>query len=255
MTTRRNLIERPAEDFKPPVFKPRTSARNRLENRVRRFLDLQFGSIWRDLRGELGRVEGRLLDIGCGAQIYRDLIPGTVGYIGIDTTDARSRFGYDVPDTHYFEGDDWGVPDDAFDTALCTEVLEHIIDPAAFLVRARRCLRPRGLLLLTVPFAARWHYIPYDYWRYTPSGLQMLLAEAGFDDVHVLARGNPLTVACYKVMALPLTLLFGAGLARRVLGVLLLPVVGALACVGNLSLAADWGDDCLGYTVTARRRS
>jgi SAM-dependent methyltransferase len=158
-----------------------------------------------------------------------------------------------MPDTHYFEGDDWGVEDRAFDTVLCTEVLEHIPDPAAFLARAGRCLRHGGRLVLTVPFAARWHFIPYDYWRFTPSGLRQLLVGAGFDEVHVQARGNPLTVACYKVMTLVLTLLFAPGLAKRVLGVLLLPVLGMLACIANLSLLRDWGDDCLGYTVTARR--
>ncbi len=56
-----------------------------------------------------------------------------MAYRGIDTSDAKARFGYDVPDTHYFEGKDWGVEDGSFDTALCTEVLEHIPDPAAFL--------------------------------------------------------------------------------------------------------------------------
>jgi SAM-dependent methyltransferase len=258
VSTRRNLAERAVEDFKPPVFKPNTSARNRLENWLRRFIDLQAGSAWRDLRPELGEARGSLLDIGCGAQVYRDLIPPQVAYRGIDTIDAKARFGYEVPDTQYFEGEDWGVEDDAFDTALCTEVLEHIPNPAAFLVRIYRCLRPGGRLVLTVPFAARWHFIPYDYWRYTPSSLHLLLTGAGFEEVRVLARGNPLTVASYKAMALFLMLLFGSdtgrpGPIKRAVGVLLLPVLGALACIANLSLLADWGDDCLGYTVTARR--
>jgi SAM-dependent methyltransferase len=258
MRTRRNLVDRTAEDFKPPVFKPNTSARNRLENWLRRFLDLQAGSVWRDLRDELGEARGKVLDIGCGAQIYRDLLPRQATYRAIDTSDAQARFGYSMPDTHYFDGDDWGVEDGAFDTALCTEVLEHIPDPAAFLARAHRCLRPGGRLVLTVPFAARWHFIPYDYWRYTPSGLSRLLTDAGFGDVRVQARGNPLTVACYKAMTLLITLLLGSGTgipgaAKRVLGVLLLPLLAALACVANLSLLTDWGDDCLGYTVTARR--
>jgi len=258
MTARRNLVRRQAEDFKPPVFKPNTSARNHLENRLRRFLDLQAGSAWRDLRMELAQARGSLLDIGCGAQIYRSLVPAQVAYLGIDTSDAKERFGYEVPDTRYFEGEEWGVQDAAFDTALCTEVLEHIQDPRSFLARTCRALRPGGRLVLTVPFAARWHFIPYDYWRYTPSSLNMLLTGAGFEDVRVQARGNPLTVACYKMMALQLMLLFGSdarqpGVAKRVLGVLLLPVLGAVAGIANASLGADWGDDCLGYTVTARR--
>jgi SAM-dependent methyltransferase len=256
--SRRNLVETAAENFKPPVFKPNNSPRNRLENWLRRFVDLQAGSAWRDLRHELQPVRGSLLDIGCGAQVYRSLVPTAVVYRGIDTSDAKARFGYAVPDTYYFDGDNWGVQDGAFDTALCTEVLEHIQDPPAFLARTFRCLRPGGRLVLTVPFAARWHFIPYDYWRYTPSSLSLLLCGAGFGDVSVRARGNPLTVACYKVMALILMLFLGSdahhpGLAKRTFGVLLLPGLGVLACIANLSLLSDWGDDCLGYTVTARR--
>ena len=255
---RRNLVNTAAEDFKPPVFKPNDTPRNRLENRLRRFVDLQAGSAWNDLAGELAAARGRLLDVGCGAQIYRELVPAGCRYTGIDTIDARSRFGYDMPDTHYFEGDDWGVDDEAFDTALCTEVLEHIPDPASFVARIHRCLRPGGRLVMTVPFAARWHFIPFDYWRYTPSGLQQLLGAAGFADIVVRARGNPVTVACYKVMSLIIGLLLGAGggvrgWARRAVGIVLLPVLALLAGIANLSLSRDWGDDCLGYTVTARR--
>jgi hypothetical protein len=68
-------------------------------------------------------------------------------------------------------------------------------------------LRDDGQLILTVPFSARWHYVPYDYWRFTPSALRMLLERNGFSDVVVLARGNELTVACAKVMALILPFL------------------------------------------------
>jgi SAM-dependent methyltransferase len=140
----RNLVEQAAEDFKPPVFKPNTCVRNRLENWLRRFLDLQAGSGWRDMRRELAQVRGRLLDIGCGAQVYRSLLPADVVYLGIDTVDAKARFGYEIPDTIYFEGDDWGVEPGVFDAALCTEVFKHIERPAAFLQNVHRCLRPGG---------------------------------------------------------------------------------------------------------------
>ncbi len=255
MANRRNLVHDTGESFKPPAFKPNASALNRAENWLRRFVDLQAGSIWRDVRSELAGAQGTLLDIGCGAQLYRALLPRGVAYSGIDTVDAAERFGYATPGTTYFSGDDWGVEDGSFDTALCTEVLEHVPDPAAFLRQACRCLRPGGRLAMTVPFSARWHFTPYDYWRFTPASLNTLLTGAGFGQVRVLARGNPLTVACYKAMALPLMLLPGPGARplRLVAGVLLLPVVGLLACIANLSFGADWGDDCLGYTVTAEK--
>lgn len=255
---RRNLAQVEIEYFKPPVFKPDTTQWNRFGNWVRRAIDLQAGSIWAGLQIELAQVHGTLLDVGCGAQLFRSLAPREVVYRGIDTSDAKLRFGYELPDVEYFDGEDWPVAPGAFDVVLCTEVLEHIVDPRAFLHRAHQALRPGGRLLLTVPFAARWHFIPYDYWRYTPSGLGLLLEAAGFDDVVIHARGNPLTVACYKAMALPLMLIFGGDKGGRralkvLIGLALSPLVAALALVGSISLRFDWGHDCLGYTVIARR--
>jgi SAM-dependent methyltransferase len=139
--------------------------------------------------------------------------------------------------------------------------MEHVPDPPAFLAEAARCLRPGGRLVLTVPFAARYHFIPYDYWRFTPASLNRLLTEAGFTEVAVYARGNALTVACYKAMALCLPLLFpqsvttARALLLRLLGLCCLPPFLVLAVVANLSLGGEGGDDCLGYTVLARRAS
>ena len=164
-----------------------------------------------------------------------------------------------MPDTTYYEGDRWPVPDASVDVVLCTETLEHVPDPPAFLAEAFRCLRPGGRLLLTVPFAARWHYIPHDYWRFTPSGLDRLLSAAGFARVAVFARGNALTVACYKVMALPLSWIVSGGgppwmrLPIRLACLPLLPAVILLAIVANASLTFRGGDDCLGYTALATR--
>ena len=41
--------------------------------------------------------------------------------------------------------------EDTFDVIFCTEVLEHLVDPAAALRKLLRCLKPSGVLILTVP--------------------------------------------------------------------------------------------------------
>ena len=187
----RNLVYRTGEGLKPPVCEPNTSLQHRLENRLRRF--------------ELGQARGALLDIGYGAQIYRELIPFDVSYCGIDIIEAKEEFGYQIPDTHYCIGDEWRLGECSFALALCTEGLEeHIQNRASFLERTFRHLKPGGQLVMTVPFAARWHFIPYDYCRFTRSSLNMLLP-------------------------------------------------GAVASFANLTMHSNWGDECLGYTVTARR--
>jgi SAM-dependent methyltransferase len=257
---RANLVDRAAERWRPPLFKAPTTAFARVIASLRRFLDLQAGSIWRDLKAELAKPHGSVLDVGCGAQPYRPLVNANDKYVGIDIAAAKDYFGYEVPDTLYYDGDNWPVEDASAGLVLCTETLEHVRDPSSFLTQAARVTKPGGVLLLTVPFAARWHFIPHDYWRYTPSSLRDLLEKHGFIDVAVFARGNHITVACYKVMALILPLLMPAGagwiagILLRLVGLLFSPLLLVLAIIANLSIVLSaGGDDCLGYTATAAR--
>lgn len=254
---RPNLIGRRDEAWRPPRFRPTTTRVDRLAAAARRVLDLQAGSIWNDLARLLPDCQGVVLDVGCGAQPYRSLVNPRATYLAIDDSEAERRFGYSMPDTLYYEGDRWPIADGAVDVVLCTETLEHVPNPARFLAEAARCLKPTGHIILTVPFAARWHFIPHDYWRFTPSGLDRLLTAAGFARVAVFARGNAVTVACYKVMALLLPFLIpqSRGIVTRTLfrvcGVLTIPPLLVLAAVAWLSLAGQGGADCLGYTALA----
>ena len=258
---RENMIHRTAERWRPPLFSPSSTRLSRFTASLRRFLDLQAGSIWRDLAAELSQPHGTVLDVGCGAQPYRHLINPTDCYIGIDIAAAREYFGYQVHGTLYYEGDIWPVDNATADLVLCTETLEHVPDPSIFLSEAARVTKAGGTLLLTVPFAARWHFIPYDYWRFTPSSLRDLLEKHAFTDVAVYARGNHITVACYKLMALILPLLMPAcqNVFKRfvlgLIGIFFSPLLLLLAIIANLTLLGKGGDDCLGYTAVAIRRS
>jgi SAM-dependent methyltransferase len=251
------MTTRVGESWRPPTFS--APGKKPLVAVLRRWLDLQAGSIWHDLSGQLPLVRGRALDVGCGAQPYRGLFGAGAIYQGIDIAEAKANFGYDVPDTTYFEGDVWPIADGSVDFILCTETLEHVPDPRKILSEAARCLRPGGQILLTTPFSARWHYIPHDYWRFSPSCLALLLKETGFESPAVYARGNGMTVSCYKTMALVLPIFMpqGYGFATtwllRLLSIVLIPYLIFLAAVGNLSLMGPGGDDCLGYTTMAKR--
>jgi SAM-dependent methyltransferase len=224
---------------------------------LRRFFDLQAGSIWTDLSSILPHMQGTVVDVGCGAQPYRSLLPPDVAYVGIDTSESKNAFGYETPDTIYYDGRTWPLADSSVDVVLATETLEHVPDPRHFLAEAFRTLGPGGRLVLTVPFAARWHFIPHDYWRFTPAGFMQLLEDTHFADVHVYARGNAVTVAAYKCLALIAVLLMPqtsskiAGISCRIAAIPLLPLFILLAIAGNISLRSAGGDDCLGYTVVA----
>lgn len=251
---RRNEADRPAADRWRPV--PCTDI-----TPLRRLFDLQAGTIWADLRRLLPYVSGTLVDVGCGAQPYRRLLPTGAHYIGIDTAEAGSAFGYQMPDTQYYDGSVWPLVTASADVVLATETLEHVQDPKLFVTEAARVLKPAGTLILTVPFAARWHFIPHDYWRFTPSGLQTVLTQADFVDIQVYARGNELTVACYKLLALLLRVVMPQGHSRAfalmiqgTVGIVAFPIFLLVVLIAQASLRLGSGDDCIGYTAIANKK-
>lgn len=131
---------------------------------------------------------GRLLDMGCGGQPYRDLIDRHCDeYVGADVAAAA---GVDL-DLEIRPGEPLDVPDASFDTVLSTQVLEHVPEPLEYLREAARVLRPGGKLLISVPMQWRQHEEPFDFWRFTRYGLEDLLAKSGLEVVAMEPAGGP----------------------------------------------------------------
>jgi SAM-dependent methyltransferase len=252
-------LEYPSDFWIPPSYRPDHGWWNRARSWIFRFFDLQASTIWDDLKAELPAVRGAVLDVGCGLQPYRKFFSPDVRYRGLDTVHSKAHFGYEAPDTLYYDGPVWPVRSQTIDFILCTETLEHVQEPGRFLGEAFRCLRPGGSALFTVPFAARWHFIPHDYWRYTPSTLEALFGQAGFTNIRVYARGNIFTVACYKVMAFLFALVFPGKVpalrawASRIAGLALSPLLAWVTLAAQLTRRLDGSVDCLGYTLLADR--
>jgi SAM-dependent methyltransferase len=78
------------------------------------------------------------------------------------------------------------------DVVICEQVLEHVPDPITATRNLFGLLRPAGRLIVNTPFLVKIHAVPgdRDYWRFTPDGLRVLLAHAGFTDIEVDAWGN-----------------------------------------------------------------
>lgn len=72
---------------------------------------------------------------------------------------------------------------ETFDFIVCTEVLEHTVNPFAAVAEMHRLLAPGGWLMLTTPFNFRIHGPLPDCWRFTEHGLRELLK--GFEGVEI----------------------------------------------------------------------
>ncbi len=105
----------------------------------------------------------------------------------------------------YYKGGDFPFLDKEFSAAICIETLEHVPNPSQMLSEIFRVLDDKGTLLLSVPWSARRHHIPYDFFRYTPEGLNHLLVQAGFVGIEISPRGSEAHVIANKL------LIFGIG--------------------------------------------
>jgi SAM-dependent methyltransferase len=225
---------------------------------ARCFADLQLLTIFLFLRGRLNPWTGRVLDVGAGESPWRGLMPGAT-YVGLDTSHSDAFGMTRRQDVVYYDGAGLPFEDDEFDHVLCTEVLEHVGEPLAFLVDLHRVLRPGGTLALTVPWSARVHHVPYDYYRFTPFALGPLLTSAGFSDVAIEERGNDVATIANKLVVSWVGFVrprrWASAIVTWPLSVLLAPIVGAFLVVAHITILSGVApvSDPLGYGVTATK--
>ncbi len=74
-------------------------------------------------------------------------------------------------------------------TALCLDTLEHCADPLTACRELHRVVRDGGLCVISSVMFFPVHGYPQDYWRFTPSGMALLLES--FDDVWSGGVGHP----------------------------------------------------------------
>lgn len=120
---------------------------------------------------------GRLLDVGCGSKPYQSLF-AVDEYVGLDIDNEATRLSGSAD--QLYDGNTFPFFDNAFDSILCNQVLEHVFNPEEFLGEVSRVLRVGGHLVLTVPFVWDEHEQPFDYARYSSYGLRSLLEKKGF---------------------------------------------------------------------------
>lgn len=118
--------------------------------------------------------DASVLDVGCGEMPYRELFEERCAkYVGCDLYSNREGVVRCPADDLAFESA-------SFDAIVCFQVLEHVTEPWRVIEECARVTRQGGTLILTAPFMFPYHGSPYDYYRYTASGLRHLAERAGY---------------------------------------------------------------------------
>jgi SAM-dependent methyltransferase len=245
------------ETFKPiPVSSPTD---NPLLFFIRCLVDLQLKTIVDFLRSELATISNDILDIGAGNAPWKSFLPQAVKYTGLDIAKADEFNMQSHPDIIYYDGGIFPFSENQFNNALCVEVLEHVANTEFFLSEIYRCLKPNGKIILTVPWSARRHHLPYDYFRFTPESLEYLFKKNGFVDVQIVERGNDFSVVFNKILCLIQGLFFPNKKKKLFLtipvGLMLLPSALIFFLIAHISLIFRLGSqiDPLGYALIAKK--
>jgi SAM-dependent methyltransferase len=152
------------------------------------------GPLVRWLESEAGRTnpQSRILDVGCGVKPYEPLFRPYASYVGVDVGNPAADL----------EGaaEDLPVDDASFDLVLCTQTLEHCVDPARAVRELRRVVAPGGRVLASTHGVQVYHPAPEDLWRWTHAGLERLFTENG-DWSAVGVQPGSGTTACVAMLA------------------------------------------------------
>lgn len=97
-----------------------------------------------------------VLDVGCGEGRMYDHLTQTKSEIhGLDISETAIKFcmekGYTTANVCYIDQETFPYEDNSFESAICFETLEHLVDPIHALAEINRVIKPEGLLGITCP--------------------------------------------------------------------------------------------------------
>jgi SAM-dependent methyltransferase len=216
-------------------------------------------------------ASGWMLDIGVAEKPYGPLFaPHLERYIGLEYPPVADNLHPEIwdklptiVDNVQVFGDARRLPfaDATFDTVASFEVLEHIDSPEMVVAEMARVAKPGGRVLLTVPFAAPHHQLPFDHWRFTRPGLEGLLARHGLRVELLEGRGNFASTTGATISHFLLRT-FGArsfhhdgsAILSRWRAPFILPVIAVVQMI-SAALERATADDAfpLGWIVVARK--
>ena len=111
-------------------------------------------------------------------------------HCNVITSDVHDQFRPD----YVFDGHFIPVADNTFDMVLAAQVIEHTINPWRFCQEMQRVTKIGGLLQIEAPQNYPYHAEPYDFFRFTFTGMRSLFPQCKVIDAEI-TEGNASMVA------------------------------------------------------------
>ena len=154
----------------------------------------------------------KILDAGAGEQPYKQYC-SHLEYVSQDFAQYNPRdLNSGLQMSHW----DYGnldivsdiatipVDNDSFDAVLCTEVLEHVVNPIEAVKEFSRILKPEGYLIITTPFCSLTHFAPYHFYSgFSRFFYGKVLKEEGFEKIEIVPNGNYFEYLAQEVGRIP----------------------------------------------------
>jgi SAM-dependent methyltransferase len=207
-----------------------------------------------NLTQKMGMINGIVYDLGCGIQPYKeDILKIAEKYIAVDWSASYHNTKADIiADLNK----PLPINAEVADTIVSLSVLEHLCEPQQMLGEAYRIIKPQGTILLQVPWQWWIHEAPYDYFRYTPYGLQYMLEKAGFVDIVIEPQAGFFTMWILKINYFSLRFVRGPKFFRGLIKAFLIPFwfIGQVLAPILDKIDHNWAAETSGYTVVARKK-
>jgi ubiquinone/menaquinone biosynthesis C-methylase UbiE len=132
--------------------------------------------LWHDrkvqiINSYLSKEVKKLLDVGCADGYFlnriRPALSSKTIINGVDVSEklikaARQKY----PEIHFFTADAHKLPfkEQSFDLVICTETLEHVVEPEIVLAEMKRVVTDKGKILLELDSDSRLFNFIFDFW-------------------------------------------------------------------------------------------
>ncbi len=171
------------------------SLKNIIRKKVLPALSKDFGFLKRYKALANNFKNKTILIIGAGDKVhfYNDMFKESL----VITSDVHLQFSPDI----VFDAHQIPFKASSFDLVIASQVLEHTFKPWEVANELERVVKIGGKLLIETPFNFPYHSPPYDFYRFTFTGLRSLFSKCNLDSFQA-NEGSASAVATFNAQFL-----------------------------------------------------